>query len=329
MIRGKRILVTGGAGFIGSHLAERLCQDNDVVVIDNLSAGYERNLSEFGENVDFVEADIRDNKTLREVLRDVDVVFHCAAQVSVEKSVENPLETNEINVEGTLRLLWECKRSGVGRLIFPSSAAVYGFSPEIPKREDMHLEPESPYAASKIMGEQYCRLFDALYDLPTVVLRCFNVYGPRQNESSPYASVIPRFISAILKGEKPKIFGNGKQTRDFIFIDDVVKAFLLAATKEDARGQIFNIASGKSMNILDLLKKLGGIFGKKIEPEFEAERPGDVRYSLADITKASTTLGFLPRIKPADGLRRTVGYFKRPVDCSWIRTQEKDADVGL
>lgn len=310
MIRERTILVTGGAGFIGSHIVERLCRDNNVIVVDDLSAGLKRNLVEFIDNVRFMEGDIRDKRTLREALHDVDLVFHCAAQVSVERSVENPLETNQINVEGTLRLLWECREAAIERLIFPSSAAVYGSDPEVPKKEEMRLEPDSPYAASKIMGEQYCRLFNRIYEVPTTILRCFNVYGPRQDESSPYASVVPRFISAILGGEKPRIFGDGKQTRDFIFIDDVVEAFLVAATKKGARGETFNIASGRPMTILELLDLLEGVFGARIESELALERPGDVKHSQADIEKAKRLLGYVPHVEPAEGLQRTVDYFR-------------------
>lgn len=310
MIEGKRVLVTGGAGFIGSHIAERLCQDNSVIVYDDLSAGRRSNLSGFEGKMDFVEGDVRDEDALREALRDVDIVFHCAAQVSVERSVEDPLETAKINIGGTLRILWEGKKAEVDRIVFPSSAAVYGSSPEMPKREDMQTDADSPYAASKIVGEQYCRLFNKVYDLPTVVLRCFNVYGPRQDESSPYASVIPRFITAMLDGEPPRIFGDGGQTRDFIFIDDVVEGFLLAASVEGVRGGTINIASGRSLSILELLETLRQVLGTEVEPEFVAERPGDVRHSFADISRAKRKLGFAPRVDHAKGLRRTVEHFK-------------------
>jgi UDP-glucose 4-epimerase len=310
MITDRGVLVTGGAGFIGSNLVDRLCKENEVTVIDNLSAGSERNLSGLEDRINFVKGDIRDKKAIQEALRGVDIVFHCAAQVSVERSVENPLETNQINVEGTLRLLWTCKEVGVENLIFPSSAAVYGSNPEIPKREEMRLEADSPYAASKIMGERYCRLFHRLYRIPTVILRCFNVFGPRQDESSQYASVIPKFISAIINGEKPQVFGDGNQTRDFVFVDDVVDAFLLAASKDRAKGETINVASGKPMSILNLLEKLHEILGENAEPEFLPERPGDVRHSQADIAKAERVLGFVPRVEPRAGLQMTIDFFK-------------------
>ena len=310
MLEGKRILVTGGAGFIGSHIAERLCENNDVVVYDDLSAGRESNLSGFDGKVDFVRGDVRDSNALGEAVRGVNVAFHCAARVSVTESVEDPVGTSKVNVGGTLRLLWECKKAGVERVVFPSSAAVYGSSPEIPKKEDMQPDADSPYAASKIVGEQYCRLFSKVYDLPTVILRCFNVYGPRQDESSPYASVIPRFVTAMLDGERPRIFGDGGQTRDFIFIDDVVEGFLLAASVEGVRGDTINIASGRSLSILELLETLRQVLGTEVEPELVAERPGDVRHSLADISRAKSKLGFAPRVDHAEGLRRTVEHFK-------------------
>ena len=310
MLEGKRILVTGGAGFIGSHLAERLSGSNEVVIFDDMSAGRKSNLAGFEDRVRLYEADIGDEEVLREALAGVNLVFHCAAQVSVEKSVEDPLGTAQTNVGGTLRVLWESKNAGVERVVFPSSAAVYGSSPEIPKREDMEPDADSPYAATKIVGEHFCEMFDKVYDLPTVTLRCFNVYGPRQDEQSPYASVIPRFIVALMDGKSPRIFGDGEQTRDFIFIDDVVEAFILAASSETARGAILNIASGRSMSILELFRTLSGILDVDVEPVFEAERPGDVKHSLADISRAEEKLGFSPAIDPVEGLRRTVGYFK-------------------
>jgi UDP-glucose 4-epimerase len=311
MLEGKRILVTGGAGFIGSHIVERLCEDNYVVVYDDLSAGRESNLSGFDGKIDFIRGDVRDSDALGEAVRGVNVAFHCAARVSVTESVEDPIGTSKINVGGTLRLLWESKKAGVERVVFPSSASVYGSSPEIPKKEDMQPDADSPYAASKIVGEQYCKLFTKVYDLPTAILRCFNVYGPRQDESSPYASVIPRFVTAMLDGERPRIFGDGRQTRDFIFIDDVVEGFLLAASVEGVRGDTINIASGRSLSILELLEALGQVLGTDVEPELVEERPGDVRHSLADISRAKSKLGFSPRVDHAEGLRRTVEHFKR------------------
>ncbi|MFQ5885133.1 MAG: SDR family oxidoreductase [Thermoplasmata archaeon] len=308
MLERKRILVTGGAGFIGSHLAENLCANNDVVVLDDLSTGLEENISGFKGDVVFIKGDVRDDDVLGEAVRDANFVFHCAAQVSVERSVDNPVETNQINVEGTRKLLNRCKEAEVERLVFVSSSSVYGSDPELPKREDMPLRPESPYAASKIMGEQHCRLYGKQYDLPIVILRLFNVYGPRQNASSPYASVIPRFISAILHDQKPTVFGDGKQTRDFVFIDDVVNALVRAATTKEARGETLNIASGESTSILDLLGVLGGIFDRRIDPRFTGERPGDIRHSVADITKAKSVLGFVPEVELADGLRNVVDH---------------------
>ncbi len=309
MLEGKRILVTGGAGFIGSHIAERLCENNDVVVYDDLSAGRESNLSGFDGKVDFVRGDVRDSNALGEAVRGVNVAFHCAARVSVTESVEDPLGTSKVNIGGTLRLLWESKKAGVERVVFPSSAAVYGSSPEIPKREDMQPDADSPYAASKIVGEQYCRLFTKVYDLPTVILRCFNVYGPRQDESSPYASVIPRFVTAIASGDRPQVVGDGKQTRDFVYVEDVVDAFALAATATGAEGETFNVASGEGTSVLELLDQVSGIIGSRTVPEFLPERPGDVKHSLASVSRARSNLGFAPRVGIEEGLRRTVDYF--------------------
>lgn len=310
MTEGKKVLITGGAGFIGSHLAEKLCSDNDVVVLDNLDTGSRDNLSAIKEDVSFVEGDIRDGEAVKDALREADLVFHCAAQISVERSVENPAETNQINVEGTLRVLDQCRKEDVERFVFVSSSSVYGSGPELPKREDMQPNPESPYAESKIKGEQHCRQFNDLHGLPCVILRCFNVYGSRQQASSPYASVIPRFISATLRDQKPIVFGDGEQTRDFIFVDDVVDALSRAADVKNARGETINIASARPISILGLLEVLGEIFNREIEPEFRDERPGDVRHSVADVSKAKDILGFSPRVELADGLRRTVDHLR-------------------
>lgn len=311
MLEGKRILVTGGAGFIGSHIAERLCEDNDVVVYDDLSAGRESNLSGFDGKIDFVRGDVRDSDALGDAVRGVDIAYHCAAKVSVPESLEDPIGTSKVNIGGTLRLLWESKKAGVERVIFPSSAAVYGSSPEIPKREDMRTDADSPYAASKIVGEQYCRLFTKIYDLPTVILRCFNIYGPRQDVSSPYASVIPRFVTAIVGGERPQVFGDGKQTRDFIYVEDVVDVFALAATATGVEGEIINVASGEGTSVLELLDQLSEITGEKPEPELLPERPGEVKHSLADVSRAGSKLRFAPHVGLEEGLRRTVDYFTK------------------
>ena len=310
MTEGKKVLITGGAGFIGSHLAEKLCSDNDVVVLDNLDTGSRDNLSAVTQDVSFVEGDIRDGEAVKDALRGANLVFHCAAQISVERSVENPTETNQINVEGTLRVLDQCRKEDVQRFVFVSSSSVYGSGPELPKREDMQPNPESPYAESKIKGEQHCRQFNDLHGLPCVILRCFNVYGSRQQASSPYASVIPRFISATLRDQKPIVFGDGEQTRDFIFVDDVVDALSRAADVKNARGETINIASARPISILGLLEVLGEIFNREIEPAFRDERPGDVRHSVADVSKAKDILRFSPRVELADGLRRTVDHLR-------------------
>jgi nucleoside-diphosphate-sugar epimerase len=310
MVEGMRVLITGGAGFIGSHLTENLCSANATVVLDDLSSGSPQNLSAFKDNLAFVKGDVRDTGVLAEALRDVDLVFHCAAQVSVERSVRDPVETNQINAEGTLGLLDQCRKMDVERLVFVSSAAIYGSDPELPKREDMQPRPESPYAASKLMAEDHCRLFNDQHGLPCVTLRCFNVYGPRQDPSSPYASVIPRFVSAILNDQTPRVFGDGKQTRDFVFVDDVVEALSRAAKMENAGGETINIASGKPTSLLDLLGLLAGILGRDVEPAFEDPRPGDLRHSVADISKAKDILAFEPQVPFADGLRRTVDYLR-------------------
>lgn len=298
-----RYLVTGGCGFIGSHLVERLVRQNlQVRVLDNLSSGHLRHLAAVREAIDFVEGDVRDRDVLQRALRDTDIVFHQAALVSVPASVERPEENHATNLTGTLNLLEAARAAGTKRVVFASSAAVYGNDPQLPKTEDLTPRPESPYAIAKLAGEHYLRIFAQLYGLETVSLRYFNVYGPRQDPRSPYSGVISRFIDALARDQAPTVFGDGQQSRDFVYVSDVVQANLRAAALPDARGDVFNIATGRATTLLQLAQALAKITGRLQPPRHEPARAGDIRHSLADITQASTRLGFAPAFPLTEGL---------------------------
>lgn len=301
----QRIIVTGGAGFIGSNLAEVLAAEgNEIVVIDDLSAGRAENLA--GIDARLVLGSILDRGLLRRELEGADTVFHLAAVASVQRSVENPLLVNEINLNGMLEVLDAARDAGVRRVVFASTAAVYGMSPDLPKREDMRPDPRSPYAVTKLAGEYYASTFQELYGLEAVALRFFNVFGPKQDPSSEYSGVISRFISAIMKEEQPVIFGDGEQTRDFVFVKDIVRACILAS-KSRSTG-VFNVARGQSTSLNQLLMMLGRIAGRRVSPRYAPARAGDIRHSLADISKAET-IGYQPQCAVEDGLRRTVEWF--------------------
>jgi UDP-glucose 4-epimerase len=306
-----RYLVTGGAGFIGSHIAEALLAEGHAVrVLDNLSSGHEENLD--GLAVEFVRGDIRDLAAVRAAAAGVDGVFHEAALVSVPESVEKPVENHEINVTGTLNVLVAAREAGVRRLVLASSAAVYGENPELPKREDMLPEPVSPYALGKIAGEYYLRVFADLYGVETAALRYFNVYGPRQDPRSMYSGVISKFADVLAAGDTPTIFGDGGQTRDFVFVKDVVRANLLAMRSARAgKGEVFNVGTGRKTSLLELLDALSGIFGRKTEPKFAPPRAGDIRHSVADISRAGEILGYRPQTALAEGLRALVEHNRK------------------
>ncbi|AMM54438.1 SDR family oxidoreductase [Pyrococcus kukulkanii] len=302
-MKNKLIIVTGGAGFIGSHIAETLAEDNDVVVIDNLYSGKIENVP---ENVKFINADVRDFEAIADIIREADYVFHEAAQISVDESVRDPVFTEEVNVIGTLNVLMALAE-GNGKLIFASSAAVYGDNPNLPLKESETLSPISPYGVTKLAGEHYCRVFYEIYGVPTVVLRYFNVYGPRQ--SSAYAGVISIFMRNAIKNEPLTIFGDGKQTRDFIYVKDVVEANLLVAQKKKAEGEIFNVATGKETTVLELALKIIDLSGSSSSIVFAPPRPGDIRRSVADISKLKK-LGFSPKYTLEEGLKETFEWFK-------------------
>ncbi len=305
-------LVTGGAGFIGSHIVHTLVQQGKQVrVLDNLSTGSLANIQDVLDAVTFIHGDITDLNTVREAMQGVDYVLHQAALPSVPLSIERPLDTDAANVRGTLHLLVAARDAGVKRFVFASSSSVYGEQEGAAKVETMLPAPISPYGASKAAGEMYCLAFYHTYGLPTVILRYFNVFGPRQNPDSPYAAVIPRFISALLRGEPPTIFGDGQQSRDFCYVSNVVDANLRACRARHAPGQVFNIATSRPNTVLDLFHTLRELTGAEVEPIFAPPRPGDIRHSAADISKARAILGYEPKVGFHEGLARTVLWFRQ------------------
>lgn len=302
-----KVLVTGGAGFIGSHLARRLLGDgHEVRVLDNFSTGNRANLAPFAEEIEIVEGDIQSYERVHNAVRDCEVVFHEAALPSVPRSIQDPLTSTAVNVIGTLNLLLASRDSGVRRVVYASSSSIYGTDRTLPKQEDRAPRPISPYAVAKLASEGYCRSFSQVYALETVALRYFNVFGPGQDPHSQYSAVIPKFITALLRGEAPVVFGDGEQSRDFTYIDNVVDANLLAADAEGVSGETFNIACGDRISLNQLLEELRGILGLETEANYLDPRPGDVPHSLADIAKAEEMLGYRPAVAFSDGLRRTV-----------------------
>ena len=304
-------LVTGGAGFIGSNIVEELLKRGEKVrVLDNFSTGKRENILPFLDRIELIEGDIRSYHIVREAVDGVDFVLHQAALPSVPRSIKDPITTNEVNVGGTLNILNAALDAGVKRVVYASSSSIYGNSEVLPKREDMTPNPMSPYAVSKLAGEKYCQVFSQIYRLETVCLRYFNVFGPRQDPNSQYSAVIPKFIAAMKKGERPTIYGDGKQSRDFTYVANVVEANLLACQVNSALGEVFNIACGKRYSLLGLVSKLNEIFGNNIEPIFTEPRKGDVRHSLASIVKAKKLIGYNPSVGFEQGLRKVVVYYE-------------------
>jgi len=302
--------VTGGAGFIGSHLVEEVLRRGHAVrVVDNFSTGRRENLPASGP-VEVIEGDIADPAVARRAAAGVSVVLHQAAIPSVPRSIEDPAASHRANVEGTLQVLLAARDAKVRRVVFAGSSSVYGNAAVLPKREDMRPHPLSPYALQKWVGEEYCRLFTELYGLETVVTRYFNVFGPRQNPGSPYSGVISLFVDAMLAGKSPQIHGDGQQTRDFTYVDDVVQGVLLAAERPDVSGRVLNVAAGGRVSLLDLVHALQAILQTTVDPILGPPRAGDVRDSVADISEAKRLLGFAPQTPFADGLRMTVAWFR-------------------
>ena len=304
-------LVTGGAGFIGSHLTERLVREgHQVRVLDNLSTGHVKNLSGLAGRVEFIEADLQDTAAVAKAVRGVDVVFHQAALASVPRSLERPLETHAACVTGTVVLLDACRHAGVRRVVYAASSSAYGNQPIMPKHEQQLPQPLSPYAAAKLSAELYLEAFAHSYGLETVRLRYFNVFGERQDPNSPYSAVIPRFVSALLNNNAPTIYGTGEQSRDFTYVGNVVHANWLAAhAPSHVSGNVYNVACGGSLSLLELLQKICHQLDKPFAPTFEPARTGDVLHSWADITAAQQELKYAPIVTLDEGLQRTVSWY--------------------
>jgi UDP-glucose 4-epimerase len=309
----RTFLVTGGAGFIGSHIAQGLLARGDRVrVLDNLSTGDSRNVELLGSEVEFIKGDVTDPQAVAKAVKGVDCIFHEAALASVPRSVEEPLATHAACVTGTLVVLDEARKAGVRRLVYAASSSAYGDQPTSSKRETDLPAPISPYGAAKFAAESYCAAFSATYGFETVAIRYFNVFGPRQDPNSQYSAVIPLFITAMLAGRQPVVYGDGGQSRDFTFIENVVHGNLLAADA-DAKlvsGRVFNVANGRSTSLLQLLDELNSLLGTKIKPVHKDARVGDVRESLADITQARDRLKYEPLVSFEEGLRRSIEYYR-------------------
>lgn len=311
-------LVTGGAGFIGSNICEGLVNKGEKVrILDNFSTGKRENIVKFKDSIELIEGDLGNLEVVKRAMAGVDFVLHQGALPSVERSIKEPLTTNRVNIIGTLNVLIAACEAKVKRVIYASSSSVYGdtrtrltVGQALPKKEVMKTSPQSPYAVTKLIGEAYCRIHYSIYGLETVCLRYFNVFGPRQDPGSQYAAVIPKFITFMLRGKSPPIYGDGEQSRDFTFIDNVVEANLEACEAKGASGRAFNIACGKSISINNLVQRLNGILKTRIEPTYQSPRKGDVRHSWADISQARKILHYSPEVGFAAGLEKTVRWFR-------------------
>ena len=304
-------LVTGGAGFIGSHITRRLLElGHSVRVLDNFSTGHRKNLAEVESQIEVIEGDIRDRELAPQAMANVDGVFHLAARASVPRSVEFPWEANDVNVSGTLNLLIAARDAKVRRFVYSASSSAYGESPTLPKIETMAPAPLSPYAVSKLAAEQYCACFAHVYGMQTLALRYFNVFGPRQDPNSAYAAAIPAFVSHMLRGEPPTIFGDGEQSRDFCFIENVVNANLLAFQAEKTAGEVVNIACGERITLNRIIELINEHLDTQVEATHTDPRPGDVRHSLASIDAAKRVIGYEPKVMFAEGLARSIDWYK-------------------
>jgi nucleoside-diphosphate-sugar epimerase len=304
-------VVTGGGGFIGSHIVEELLRRNETVrVIDNFSTGKHENVEPFADRVEVIEADIAEATNLAQFLKGADYVIHQAAIPSVPKSMIDPVKSHHANVDGTLKLLVACREAGVKRVVYASSSSLYGDSPTLPKHEGMAPNPLSPYGAQKLFGEIYCQVFTRAYGLETVSLRYFNVFGPRQDATSQYSGVLALFIPAVLQGKKPTIYGDGLQSRDFTYVKNVAEANLIACKVPGVGGQVFNVACGDRITVNSMLQQINKITGKDITPIYAEPRAGDIKHSQADITRAKEHLGYQPTVSFEEGLRNTIEWYR-------------------
>ena len=306
-----KYLVTGGAGFIGSNIVEGLLKNRESVrIIDNLSTGNIHNLDNFRSEIEFIEGDIQDLSTIQKAMNGIEFVFHQAALPSVPRSIENPVASNDSNISGTLNVLLAARDNNVKRVIYAGSSSAYGDTLTLPKQEDMTPHPLSPYALTKLTGEYYCKIFSSVYGLETLTIRYFNVFGPRQNPESQYAAVIPKFIESLLKDQPPTIYGDGEQSRDFTYIENVVSANILASKAKKTSGEIVNVATSIRTTINQLFYTLKDLLEKDINPIYGEAQKGDVKHSLADITRARKILGYKPVVNLEAGLKRTIDWMK-------------------
>lgn len=306
-----KFLVTGGAGFIGSNIVGELLKRNyEVKVLDNFSTGKRENLSEYANNIELIEGDIRSYHIVKDAVSGADVILHQAALPSVPRSINDPITSNEVNVTGTLNILEAARKHDVKKIVFASSSSVYGDNPKLPKDESMIPNPLSPYAVSKLSGEKYCNVFTRIYGLKTIALRYFNVFGPRQDPNSQYSAVIPRFITAIMRNESPVIFGDGEQSRDFTFVRNVIEGNILAATTDCEAGIAMNCACHGRITLNELVAMINEILGKDIKPVYKEPRAGDIKHSFADIQLAEKNLNYKPLVEFKEGLKITIESFK-------------------
>jgi len=307
----EKFLVTGGAGFIGSNICKKLVSQGCFVrVVDNLLTGKKSNLKDIIDKIEFIEADMGDEKVAQAVMKDTDVVLHHGALPSVPRSVEDPSATHKHCVDATFTLLLAARDAGIKRFVFASSSSVYGDTPTMPKVETMLPMPLSPYAVGKLVGEYYCSVFHKVFGLETISLRYFNVFGPHQDPKSQYAAAIPAFVTAILKDKQPTVFGDGLQSRDFTYIDNVIEANLLAARTKKTKGEVINIASSQAVTVNDTIDMINELLGKNIKPIYTDPRPGDVKHSLADISAAQNLIGFKPKVSFKQGLQIAIEWYR-------------------
>ena len=307
----ERFLVTGGAGFIGSNICRKLVSQGCFVrVVDNLLTGKKSNLTDIIDKIEFIEADMGDEKIARSAVKDIDFCLHQGALPSVPRSVDDPAATHRHCLDATFTLLLAARDAGIKRFVYASSSAAYGDTPTLPKLETMQPQPLSPYAAAKLAGEYYCSVFYNVFGLETISLRYFNVFGPHQDPTSQYAAAVPAFVTAILKDKPPTVFGDGEQSRDFTYVDNVVEANLLAARAEHTAGEVINIACGKAVTVNEIIEVINGLLDKSIKPIYTDPRPGDVKHSLAGISLAEKIIAYKPTVQFKDGLQKAIDWYR-------------------